>query len=144
MKKVKLFIFAVALLLTTLSFPALAQDDKMMKDKAMADEKPVVAIIAADWCPYCKNVDPVVKAVLKNYEGKFNVVVFDVTNEQTIAAAKEKAESLGLSDFFTANKEKTSTVAVIKSSKVLYRTTNNTKRDEYTKAFDKALSSKGK
>ena len=115
--------------------------DAMMKDDAMMmeDKRPVVAVIAADWCPYCKNVDPVLKGVLADYTDKFNMVVFDVTNAKTSAAALATAEKLGLTEFFNANKSKTSTVAVIKNKEVVYRTSNNTKKSDYTKAFDKAL-----
>ena len=115
--------------------------DAMMKDDAMMmeDKRPVVAVIAADWCPYCKNVDPVLKGVMADYKDKFNMVIFDVTNAKTSAAAAENAEKLGLTEFFNANKDKTSTVAVIKNKEVVYRTSNNTKKSDYTKAFDKAL-----
>lgn len=116
--------------------------DAMMKDDEMAmkdDHRPIVAIIAADWCPYCKRIDPVVKDVMSSYMEKLHFVVFDVTNDATIAAAKEKAEKLGMSDFFNEYKDKTSTVAVLKDHKVVYKTSNNGKKEDYVTAFDKAL-----
>lgn len=114
--------------------------DAMMKDDAMMDDKrPVVAIIAAEWCPYCKRIDPVVKDVMSSYSEKMNFVVFDVTNEKTTATAKEIAKKLGLTDFFNEYKGKTSTVAVLKDNKVVYKTSNNGKKEDYVKAFDKVL-----
>ena len=116
--------------------------DAMMKEDAMAmkdDHRPIVAIIAADWCPYCKRIDPVVKDVMSSYMEKLHFVVFDVTNDATTAAAKEKAEKLGMSDFFKEYKGKTSTVAVLKDNKVVYKTSNNGNKEDYVKAFDKVL-----
>ena len=114
--------------------------DAMMKDDAMMDDKrPIVAIIAADWCPYCKRVDPVINDIRSSYSEKLNFVVFDVTNETTKAAAKANAEKLGLSEFYNNFKGKTSTVAVLKDKKVVYKTSNNTKKEDYVQAFDKAL-----
>ena len=48
------------------------KDEMMKKDGDMTAMKfdknlPTVAVIAADWCPYCKNVNPVLKGVLSNY-----------------------------------------------------------------------------
>jgi thiol-disulfide isomerase/thioredoxin len=118
-------------------------DDKMKDDKTMGhkmkDDRPIVAVIYAEWCPYCKRVDPVVSELRKYYGEKMNFVVFDVSNEETTAEAKANAEKLGLSKFFADNKSKTSTVAVLKADKVYYKTSNNSKRDDYVKAFDGAI-----
>jgi pentapeptide MXKDX repeat protein len=120
------------------------KDDAMMKDEESMmmkfDKKlPTVAVIAADWCPYCKNVAPVLTGVLANYKGKVNVVMFDVTNDETAAEAMKLAKEYGLTKFFAANKSKTSTVAILKAAKVTFKTSNNTKESDYTNAIDKAL-----
>lgn len=115
-----------------------ASAQEMMKKEKSAD-KPIVAVIQADWCPYCKRVDPVVSSLMQDYSDKINFVFFDVTDDATIAASMKKAEELGLSDFFKDYKKKTSTVAVLVDKKVVYKTANNTKRDDYVTAFDKAL-----
>jgi thiol-disulfide isomerase/thioredoxin len=129
------------------------KDDAMMKkDEAMMPKKdedammmkfdkelPTVAVIKADWCPYCKNVDPVVMGLMKEYKGKVNFVMFDVTNDETKAEAMKMAEEYGLTKFFKENKGKTSTVAVLKADKVTFKTSNNTKESDYTSAIDKAL-----
>lgn len=121
------------------------KDDAMMMkdDESMMmkfdKELPTVAVIKADWCPYCKNVDPVVMGLMKEYKGKVNFVMFDVTNDKTKAEAMKMAEEYGLSKFFKDNKNKTSTVAVLKADKVTFKTSNNTKESDYTSAIDKAL-----
>lgn len=102
-------------------------------------EKPIVTVIKADWCPYCKRVEPVMMELMKEYGEKLNFVVFDVTNEETTAKSSEKAESMGLGDFFKQYKSKTSAVAVLKNKEILYKTSNNSRREDYVKAFEKAL-----
>ncbi|NOT46391.1 MAG: thioredoxin family protein [Acidobacteria bacterium] len=122
------------------------KDDAMMKDDGMKhegmmkeDTRPIVAIVKADWCPYCKRIDPVVSGLMKDYSEKLHFVVFDVTDEKTIAASKEHADKLGMSKFFDEYKGKTSSVAVLKDKKILYKTSNNGEREDYVKAFEKAL-----
>jgi thiol-disulfide isomerase/thioredoxin len=126
-----------------------AQDDKMMKDdKKMKDdkmmmldkEKPTVAIIKADWCSYCRQVDPIMKDLMKTYKGKLNFVVFDVTNNQTKEKSMKLAKELNLDTFYEENNKKTSTVAVFDTEgNPLFKTAANTERAAYAKAFDDAI-----
>lgn len=121
------------------AFGAQAQD---MNDKEMMGKekmKPIVAVISAEWCPYCKNVEPVMMKLMKDYSDKFSFVVFDVTDEKAVKESMMKAEKLGLAEFFKENKRKTSAVAVLKEKKVVYKTFNNTKREDYETAFENAL-----
>jgi thiol-disulfide isomerase/thioredoxin len=129
---------------------AMMKKDEMKKDDAMMKkddsmmmkfnkELPTVAVIKADWCPYCKNVDPVLTGVLANYKGKVNVVMFDVTNDATKAEAMKMAAEYGLAKFYKSNKDKTSTVAVLIKDKIKFKTSNNTKESDYTSAINKAL-----
>lgn len=115
----------------------------MMKDHMMkVDPKlPTVAIIRADWCPYCKQLEPTMMDLMKEYEGKLNFVMFDVTNAETTAKAEATAKSLGLTSFFQANKKKTSAVAIFKNKKQLFKTVNNQDRSAYVTEFDKAIKS---
>jgi len=131
--------------------PAFAQemkdkkmDDKMMDDKMMmAEAKTRVAIIRADWCPACQKLDPTVKELMGQYGDKLEFVIFDVTNEQTTSQSAAKAAKLGLAKFFEENKGKTSTIAVIDAKgKVTFKTSKNFNREDYVKAFDKAIAMK--
>jgi thiol-disulfide isomerase/thioredoxin len=147
-----LSVFSVSAQDTMMKKDEMKKDDAMMKkDDAMMKkdddsmmmkfdkELPTVAVIKADWCPYCKNVDPVVTGLMKEYKGKVNFVMFDVTDDKTKAEAMKMAEEYGLTKFFKDNKSKTSTVAVLKKNKVTFKTSNNTKESDYTSAIDKAL-----
>ncbi len=115
------------------AFGALSQE--MKSDPA----KPIVAVVRADWCGYCKKVEPVIAALKKEYGTKLTFAIFDVTDETTTAEAAKLAAELGLADFFNGFKDKTSGVAVVKNGEVTFKTFNNGKREDYVNAFDKAL-----
>ena len=104
-----------------------------------AQTKPTVAIIKADWCSACQKVEPIMMGLMKEYDGKVNFVMLDVTNDDTTAQAAAKAKSLGLTAFFEANKKTTSTVAVFTGKKQIYKTAMNYNKSDYVAAFDKAL-----
>ncbi len=138
MKNLKTMLFGSALLLMAFAFTASAQDTMMKKGSSKA--KPTVALIRADWCSACKQVEPIIQDLMQqSYSGKFKLVVLDVTNEETTAQAQATAKSLGLSSFFEANKKSTSTVGVFKNKREVFKTTHNPDRNIYVNAFDKAL-----
>lgn len=134
MKKILALAFFTAVIAVLSTIGVSAQE--MMKAKT---EKPIVAVIKADWCPYCKRIEPVVADLMKEYGEKLNFVVFDVTDDKAIEESKKKAEMLGLSEFFKDFKGKTSAVAVLKDKEILFKTFNNNKREDYVKAFETAL-----
>lgn len=101
--------------------------------------KPVVAIIRADWCRACQRLDPTINELRREYGDRLNFVVLDVTNEETTAVAEARARRLGLSEFFEANKKKTSTVAVFKRGRQVFSAHYNYDRQAYVDAFERAL-----
>ncbi len=113
--------------------------ESMMKDEKMMDKRPVVVAIRADWCPYCKKLEPVMMDLMKEYGEKLNFVVFDITNEKTVMASKQLAKEKGLEEFFDKNKDKSAFVAILKDNKQVFSAKYNTKRETYVEAFDKAL-----
>lgn len=127
MKRITTVLMSVALIMT---FSAVS---------AFAKTKPTVVIIKAEWCSACQKVDPIMMNLMKQYEGKINFVMLDVTNDETTAKAAAKAKSLGLSRFFESNKKMTSTVAVFKGKKQTFKTAKNYSREDYVAAFDKAI-----
>ncbi len=127
MKKITTIAMSIAFILTFSAAVTFAQT------------KPTVAIIKADWCSACQKVDPIMMGLMKEYDGKINFVMLDVTNEETTAQAAAKAKSLGLTTFFEANKKMTSTVAVFKRKKQTFKTAKNYNRDDYVAAFNRAL-----
>ncbi len=103
--------------------------------------RPVVVRIHADWCPACKETEPVLDGVKQKYGDKVSFVTFDVTNAKTAATAADAAKADGLATFFDATKAATSTVVVIdpKSGAVIAELYNDTEVADYTKAIDRAL-----
>ncbi len=127
MKKFTTAILGIALILTISAVSAFAKT------------KPTVVIIRADWCSACQKLEPEMMELMKQYGGKLNFVMLDVTNDETTAKAAAKAKSLGLSSFFEANKKTTSTVGIFKGKKQVYKTAMNFNKTDYVSAFDKAL-----
>ena len=123
------------------SFSALAgyAFDGSSKKSSGAKTRVTVAIIKADWCSACQKVEPIMMDLMKEYGGKINFVVLDVTNDETAAKAAATAKSLGISTFFEDNKKKTSTVGVFRSKTQTYVTAMNYNRSDYVQAFDRAL-----
>ncbi len=103
--------------------------------------KPVVVDIYASWCPGCKNIAPTLSQLRQQYGKKASFIVFDVTNAKTTKASMKKAEELGLSSFFNANKSKTSTVAIIDpaTGKIIQQFQNNAEVSEYSSVLDLAI-----
>jgi thiol-disulfide isomerase/thioredoxin len=145
MRKLLQSVLVLCALLLACGVSGMAQekmkDDKIMKDdQMMADGRPVVAIIRADWCPACKKIEPFMKELMKEYGGRLHFVVFDVTSETKVKESEMLAAKQGLSEFFKAYREKTSTVVVFDAKqKQLFQTDHNYDREAYVKAFDKAL-----
>lgn len=133
-------LFSLTLILGTFAVITSAQEMEK-KDGAMMqkEEKPTVAIIKANWCGACKKLDPTMMKLMEEYKDKLNFVIFDVTDETTKAKAMEMAKDKDLEEFFNENKDKTSTVAVFKGGKRIFKTQYNQDRDAYVKEFNKSL-----
>ena len=103
--------------------------------------KPVVVDIYASWCPGCKNIAPTLSKLKQQYGTKINSIVFDVSDAKTTKASMKRAAALGLTDFFTSNKAKTATVAIIDpaSGRVLKQFQNNAELADYTTALDGSI-----
>ena len=106
---------------------------------AAAKTKPKVIIIRADWCTACQQLEPTMMGLMQEYGNKLDFVMLDVSNEATTAQAATKAKSLGLSRYFEANKKNTSTVAIFKGRKSVFKTMKNFNKADYVAAFNKAL-----
>ena len=112
---------------------------------ALAKTKPTVAIIKAEWCSACQKLEPTMMELMKEYGDRVNFVVLDVSSDDKVAASQSTAKKLGIENFFTANKQKTSTVAVfVKGNKPQFVTMQNFDRQAYVQAFDDAIAKAGK
>jgi thiol-disulfide isomerase/thioredoxin len=107
--------------------------------------KPVVVDIYASWCPGCKNIAPTLSQLKQQYGTKANFIVLDVSDSKKTQASMKMAAKLGLTDFFNANKSKTSTVAIIDpaTGKVMKQFQNNPELAEYTTVIDRSIAQMG-
>ena len=103
--------------------------------------KPVVVRIHADWCPACKQTEPMLAAMKRAYGDRVTFITYDVTNAKTAARASADAKADGLAKFYDATKAATSTVAVIdaKTGAVVAELYNDIEEADYTQAIERAL-----
>ena len=141
MKKFTTTILSIAMIIGAMTAVTMAVTTVKTNPRAAvaAKTKPRVVIIRADWCSACQKLEPTMMGLMQEYGDKIEFVMLDVTNEATTAQAAAKAKSLGLSSFFEANKKSTSTVAIFKGKKSVFKTMKNFDKDAYVAAFDKAL-----
>ncbi|MCT0252957.1 MULTISPECIES: thioredoxin domain-containing protein [unclassified Synechocystis] len=104
--------------------------------------KPVVVDIYATWCPGCKTIAPTLSQLKKQYQGKVNFVVLDVSDKNTTKQAEAKAKELGLTNFFEMNKTQTATVAIIDpaTGMVVQQFRKNANAGDYTKVINGEIS----
>jgi len=96
-----------------------------MKPLAAMD-KPVVAVFYADWCGSCKILDPKMKqAVGMMDKDAVDVVMFDLTDEETKAKSAALAGEKGLTDLYNAHAPKTGYAVLVKDGKAAMRITKN-------------------
>jgi thiol-disulfide isomerase/thioredoxin len=120
---------------------------KPVQSSALAKElqgKPVLVDVYASWCGGCQAIKPTLSTLQKQYAGKVNFVVFDVTNKATTMASQEKAQRLGLGAFLAENKSKTATVAIINpaNGQVLKLYQANPSLQDYTAVIDAAIAAR--
>lgn len=99
-----------------------------------------LAVIFASWCPGCKNIQPTLDQIQKEYSDRVDLIYLDVSTPKNALESSKKAKELKLVDFYNANKSKTSTVAVIvyKSNEIVAIFQNNNKIEDYKTAIEQA------
>jgi thiol-disulfide isomerase/thioredoxin len=104
--------------------------------------KPVLVDIYASWCSACKNIAPTLSQLEKQYEGKVNFIVLDLSDRATTALAQTKAEKLGLAKFLEENKSQTGMLTIIDpaTGTILAQHRNNPKIADYQTVLDRAIS----
>ena len=103
--------------------------------------KPYVVKVHAKWCPVCMMTKGVWANVQESYAGRVNLVVFDVTNEETTQASRAEAKRLGLAAFFDDYSGSTGTVYVLDgpSKAVKSQLAGDRELAHYRTAIDEAL-----
>lgn len=113
----------------------IARSDNMMPD----DQRPVVVFIRADWCPYCKKLDPKMAGLFEQYGDKLKFVTLDITNQAATERSVLIAKEADLAEFFEMNKTKASTLVIFKDKKKVFTLYHSADEKEVAAAFEKAL-----
>ncbi len=105
--------------------------------------KPTVVKISADWCSACQRLKPIVSSLERQFKGKANFIVFNVTDRKTTQAAEARAKKLGLSKFLEAHRAQTSTIGIINPSngQVIKQFKYNFNQQDYVTAINQAIAS---
>ena len=80
--------------------------------KQVGEKKIIIAEIYASWCPGCKNIQPTIDSLLKNFP-QVELVQLDVSTPSKAEASQKLAGEFMILDFYNAHKSKTATVGII-------------------------------
>lgn len=113
----------------------MAKPDNMMMD----DKRPVVVFVRADWCPYCKDLEPKMAKLVEQYGEKLKFVTLDITNKAATERSAVLAKDAGFAEFFEMNKTKASTMVIFKDSKKVFTLYHSSDEKEVAAAFENAI-----
>ncbi len=141
MKRTTIVFALYLLLLTVAAMSASAQEMMAKPDNMMMsdDKRPVVLFVRADWCPYCKDLEPKMSKLVEQYGDKLKFVTLDITNKTATEKSTVLAKEAGLSEFFEMNKTKASTMAIFKGKEKVFTLYHSSDEKEVAAAFEKAL-----
>ena len=83
-----------------------------VKVEQTSEKKIILAEIYASWCPGCKNIQPTLDQLVKDFP-QIELVQLDVSTPSKAEASQKIAKDLQIIDFYNVNKSKTATVGVI-------------------------------
>jgi thiol-disulfide isomerase/thioredoxin len=106
--------------------------------------RPVVVDIYASWCSACRNIAPTLSQLKREYNGRVNFIVFDVSDRAKASQAETRARELGLGQFLAQNRSQTGMVTIIDpaTGNILAQHRNNANRSAYTSVLNSALTKK--
>ena len=81
-------------------------------EQRTGENKIILAEIYASWCPGCKNIQPTLDLLAKDFP-QIELVQLDVSTPSKAEASQKVAKDLKIIDFYDVNKSKTATVGVI-------------------------------
>jgi thiol-disulfide isomerase/thioredoxin len=139
--KRKLTTIILMLGLLGISLTAFAQEKQTPKQKP-EPPKVLAVLFYADWCSSCKELEPKLNKVKRDFEGKPILFTrFDLTDEFTNDQAARYAALLGLENYYTENAGKTGYMLLIdsQSKKVLGRINKQNSSEEMKAALTTAL-----
>jgi len=76
-------------------------------------ERPRVVLITADWCPACRRTDRAFYPAFQRFEGRIDLLVLDVSDDEAIERSRETARAAGVGRFFEQHFGVTPSIALI-------------------------------
>lgn len=83
------------------------------KDEVVPLERPRVVLITADWCPACRRTDRAFYPAFQRFEGRIDLLVLDVSDDEAIERSRETARAAGVGRFFEQHRGVTPSIALI-------------------------------
>lgn len=101
----------------------------------------IAVTVTSKWCETCKELKPVLEELEYEYSGKVKFITLDISSKSTIEESKQIAESNGIKKYFDKYKSNIPQVGIIcnNSKAEKKRFVGETRKDSYSKAFDKYL-----
>ncbi len=131
--------------LSLLGISVIALAQKQAPKQKVEPPKVLAVLFYADWCSSCKELEPKLNKVKRDFEGKPILFTrFDLTDEFTNDQAARYAALLGLEKYYTDNGGKTGYMLLIDShsKKVLGRINKQDSSEAMKGALTSALASK--
>lgn len=144
LKKVVTYLLLISLLgfVSISSSAGFFKKKKTVKEQSVEQKiekkKALLVQIYASWCPGCRNIQPTLDLLIKE-DPEIELVKLDVSTASKAEASAKLARELKISEFYTAIKSKTATVAVFVPStlEVVSLFQNSNDIDEYKAAIEK-------
>lgn len=127
--------------------PTIAASPALNRSTAEAEnvrfDKPKLLVVRAAWCPACRRIEPVLKQAFEAYEGKVELVVLDVTDEDSTTNAKRRADTEGVAKIYERAAGRTPTILVaLGPDEVIQPDGPPLQTSTYAQALDAALQTK--
>ncbi len=81
--------------------------------KAEDDSNPLFVTITMKECYTCQKLKPVIENLKEEYNDKVNFVTLDVSSKASLEESREKAEELGVKEFFEKNRNSLPAVGIV-------------------------------
>lgn len=105
-----------------------------------AFSRPKVVVIRAEYCDVCDRVEPILEQALEGYRDRVDVIVLDITDEESQHDALVAAETEGVTPVLQASRGRTPTIGVsVSPGRWIQPRGSMMTRRTYTRAFDEAL-----
>ena len=123
-----------------LVFTFLLVPNRGSAQKEKENDKPLLVVVYADWCPYCQKLKPVLALLHERYKNRIHFVHLDVTSQATTAASRQEAGRFGLSSFLDQYQYQTSLVVIQNSARhEIFRAVHDYDFGHYAAVLDEQL-----